>query len=78
MALDRSLWRRIRQLLPRMLTMWQRCSSRSSRAAAMTSSCRMFPQSSNPLFEVSIVDARPYQLLISWKNSFAHLAVTER
>ena len=40
------------------LTMWDRWSRRSSRAAAMTSSCRISPQCSKPLFEVNTVEAR--------------------
>ena len=39
--------------------MWHRWRIRSRRAAAMTSSCRISPQCSKPLFEVRTAEARP-------------------
>ena len=61
-----------------MLTMWQWCTRRSMRAAAMTSSPSTPPQSSKPLFEVSTVDALSCRALMSWKKSTAPSWLTGR
>lgn len=41
------------EAVARMLTMWYRWSSQLRRVAAMTWSCRISPQCSKPLFEVT-------------------------
>ncbi len=43
--------------VPRMVTRWQWCTSRSISAAAITSSPKTSPHSSKPLLEVSTVEA---------------------
>ena len=48
-AFESSIWRPTRMLLPRMVTMWQRCNNWSGSAAAMTSSCRTAAHCWNPL-----------------------------
>ena len=68
----------IPQLLPRMLTMWQRYSSRSISVAAMTSAPSTAPYSSNLLLEVRTVDACLCRALISWKNRTALSRLTGR
>ena len=73
-----SWWALMRKLWPRMLTMWQWCSTRSIRAAAMTSPPSTPPRSSKPLFEVSTGEARTWCALISWKNSTAPSRLTGR
>jgi hypothetical protein len=47
-------------------------------AAAMTSSPKISPRSSNDLLLVSAVDACSYLRLISWKKSIAPLRVIGR
>ena len=58
--------------------MWQWWTSRSMRAAAITSSPRTLPHSSKPLFEVSTVDALSCRALMSWKKSTAPSWLTGR
>ena len=59
-----------------MFTMWQWCTILSMSAAAMTSSPSTRPQSSNPLLEVSTVEACSYLRLMSWKNNIAPVWLT--
>ena len=46
-------------------------------AAAITSSPSTAPHSSNPLLEVSTVEARSWRALINWKKSTAHGAAVD-
>jgi len=61
-----------------MLMMWHRWSSRSGKVTAMTSSPRILPHSSKPLFEVSTVEAWPQRRLMSWKRRTAPLWVARQ
>ena len=61
----------MRLLLPLMVTIWQWCSRRSIRTAAITSSPNTSPHYSKPLLEVRMVEAASYLRVISWKKSIA-------